>query len=85
MKRNNGDTHRTVLLENGISEWYLDGNKTKGYKWKIVNKEIYIIYERIIHVYRMNKDQTITYIAYIRDEKRTDAPKDYHYTYKRVK
>ena len=25
-----GDIHRTVLLENGISEWYLDGKKING-------------------------------------------------------
>ena len=80
-----GDIHRAVLAKNGISEWYLEGKKTKEYKWKIVKEEIHIIYNFIIHVYRINKDQTITYIAYIRDEKRTDAPKDYRYTYKRIK
>ncbi len=79
-----GDIHRAVFTKNGISEWYLDGKKTKEYKWIIVEGEIHIIYEFITHVYRFNKAKGITYIAYIRDEERTDAPKDYHYTYKQI-
>ena len=79
-----GDAFKHVLLENGIGEWYLDGKKEQEYKWIIVNGEIHAE-DDDIYVYRINKDQTITYIAYIRDEKRTDAPKDYHYTYKRMK
>ena len=82
-KRENGDTLKRVFLENGVSEWYLRGGQG-GDKWSIVNGEIHAE-DDDIYVYRINKDQTITYIAYIRDEKRTDAPKDYHYTYKRIK
>ena len=81
----NGDIHRTVLLENGISEWYLDNKKIKEYKWKIVKEEIYINKDGYIGVLRINKDKSITLISYIEDKKRTDYSKEEQSTWKKIK
>ena len=40
-----GDIHRAVLAKNGISEWYIDGKKTKEYKWIIGAPETVSIYD----------------------------------------
>ena len=79
-----GDIHRAVLLKNGVSEWYLGGKKTKEYDWRIAEGEIQIIYGFITHVYKINNSKGITYIAYIRNEERENAPKEHQITYKKL-
>ena len=76
-----------IFYTNCLFEIYNNDKKLNDdNKWSIVGNEVHIERKnRTVYVYRINKDLNITYIAYIRDEKRTDAPKDYHYTYKRIK
>ena len=72
-KREDGDTLKRVLLDTGIVEWYRNGRKGFEYKWSIVNEEIHVIDDfGLIVVWRINKDKSITEIAYIRDGKRKD-------------
>ena len=66
------DTHKTVLLENGVREWYKNGKKTGESKWSIVDGKIHIKYDSgYIRVYRINTDKSITLIADIVDGKLT--------------
>ena len=87
-KDKDGDTFRVVLLENGIVEDYKNGKKEeKEWKWEISKEgELYFIYEDVnIGVYRINKDGSITVIADILHGKRTDIPKEYQFTLKKIK
>ena len=82
------DTHRGVLLENGIFEVYENGKKEeKEGKWKISKEgELHDIYNGDIFVFRINKDTSITLIAEInKDGKRVDLPKEKQITVKRIK
>ena len=85
--KEDGDTFITVLLENGIVEDYKNGKKEEDWKWEISKEgELYFIYEDVeIGVYRINKDGSITVIADISDGKRTDIPKEYQFTLKKIK
>ena len=75
---------RLVLLENGITEAYLNGKKYDG-KWKIVDGEIHTD-DGDIGVWRINKDRSITHIANIdKDGKRKEIPKGEQTTFKRIK
>ena len=82
-----GNTKRIVILESGICEWYANGKKEREEaKWKIVNGEIHFTDEDgIIDVMRINPDDSLTFIAYIRDGKRTDEPKENQTTLKKIK
>ena len=81
-----GHTYQFVFLKNGIVEWYLNGINKREYKWSIVDGEIHGIYDSgEIGVHRINPDKSITLIASIVDEKRTDWPKDKQETYKKIK
>ena len=81
-----GDTHKYVLLENGILEWYVNGKKTRELKWKIVKEEIHVKYDSgWIDVYRINQDKSITLIGKIKDGKREDLPNAWQPTFKRIK
>ena len=82
-----GATKR-VFLKNGIVENYEAGKKRRDYKWKIVNKGLHVKGNfGTVFIYRINKDKSITYIAYISDGKRIDLPKiaQEQYTYKYIK
>ena len=85
--KEDGDTFITVLLENGIVEDYKNGKKEEEWKWEISKEgELYFIYEDVnIGVYRINKDGSITVIADILHGKRTDIPKEYQFTLKKIK
>ena len=81
-----GDTHKYVLLENGILEWYVNGKKTRELKWKIVKEEIHVKYDSgWIDVYRINQDKSITLIGKIKDGKRTDYPKEKQEAWRKIK
>jgi len=83
-----GDTYRSVLLENGIVESYKNGKKREEEgKWKISKEgELHDIYNGDIFVFRINKDTSITLIAEInKDGKRVDLPKEKQITVKRIK
>ena len=84
-----GDTYRSVLLENGIVESYKNGKKREEEgKWKISKEgELHDTYSNgNIFVFRINKDRSITSIARIlKDGKRRDLPKQRQFTYKKIK
>ena len=81
--------YRAVLLENGIWEDYLNGEKgDREAKWKITKEgELQTTYsDGGIIVCRINKDGSITDIAYIpKDGKRVDLPKEDQDTFKKIK
>ena len=82
-----GVTYKEVLLDNGIREWYYNGNKKAGAKWSIVKGEIHVkTNSGDIDVWRINKDKNITRIAWIgKDGEREDMRKEEQFTYKRIK
>ena len=81
-----GKTLKWVFLDNGIVERYSDGKKQREFKWSIVDGELHIDYGfRETHVWRINKDKSMTVIAEIADGKRTDIPKEDQRTFKRLK
>ena len=82
------DTHRGVLLENGIFEVYENGKKEeKEGKWKISKEgELHVTRYDDVYVYRINKDGSVTQISYIpKDGKRKDIPKEGQDTLKKIK
>jgi len=76
-----------VLLENGVMEWNENGRIEAETKWKIENGELhyYDVDVRIVEVLRINPDGSVTYIASIIGEIRTDTPKEHQYTFKKIK
>ena len=91
-KDEDGDTRKWAFLDNGIVERHSDGKKQREFKWSIVDGEIHIIDENgNIGVLRINahaagkSPKSITRIASIdRDGKRTDMPKEFQQTYKKI-
>ena len=81
------NTYKSVFLENGVDERYLNGKKGGELKWSIVDGEIHI--ERIpawIAVYRINPDKSITRIATIlRGSPQMDLSKENQFTFKKIK
>ena len=93
-------THKLVFLENGVlrdlgptspafglvvPSFQLAANKKGEHKWSIVDGEIHVYDSVFIHVFRINEDRSITYIAMIRDGKRKDLTKEQQLTLKRIK
>jgi len=93
--KKDGDTYRGVLLENGISEGYINGKKYEEGKWRISKEgEMHLsnspvrgsVAKGYTEVCRINKDGSITLIAVIpKDGKRTDIPKENQFTSKKIK
>ena len=85
--------HKFVFLENGTAEGYSNGKKREAEsKWIIVDGEIHIKIKEThrveggIYVLRINKDDSITRIAFVdKDEKQKDIPKEYQVPLKRIK
>ena len=88
-EKQDGDTYRLVLLENGIVESYKNGKKREEEgKWKISKEgELHDTYSNgNIFVFRINKDGSITLIARIdADGKRKEAPKEHQIPHKKIK
>ena len=82
-----GLVRKDVYLANGNFEDYLDGEKQEEGKWKVVDGELHVEGETfVVLVSRINKDGSITDIAYIpKDEKRVDLPKEDQDTWKKIK
>ena len=73
------------FLENGITEMYRNGEKRNDAKWSISNGELHVVRDYgEIHVFRINKDKSITEIALIKDKKRSDWPYEVN-TLKKIK
>jgi len=65
---------KTVFLENGKSECWMNGQKTEELTWKLVENEIHVFYlGGVTNVYIMKWNGNLTYVAYIEDGKRTGA------------
>ena len=74
--KNDGGSAKFVLIDNGTVELYLDDKKGEaGGTWGIVDGDIHIG-DKVVGVWRINKDKSITCIAKIEDGKRIDFPKD---------
>ena len=86
--KEDGNTERVVLLDNGIMELYKNGKKDEVEpKWSISKEgEIHATdSEGDIFIFRINKDGSITIIARIgRDGEREDYPKNRQTTFKRI-
>ena len=84
--KKDGFTFRVVLLENGIVEVYNNGKKEEDDgKWKIIDGELHANDGISVGVLRINKDNSITYIARIKDSKREEVPKEYQVPLKKIK
>ena len=84
--KKDGFTFRVVLLENGIVEFYNNGEKEEDDgKWKIIDGELHANDGISVGVLRKNKDNSITYIARIKDSKREEVPKEYQVPLKKIK
>ena len=81
-----GVTGKQVYLDNGVYEQYLNGKKVLDSKWSIVDGEIHVEWgsggQRVC---RINPDKSITFIAQIRNGKRTDLTKENQWTAKKIK
>ena len=78
-KDKNGITFKDVFLDNGVREYYINGKKLEREdKWSIVKGEIHVKFDSgDIDVWRINKDKSITRIAWMnKDGKRTDREVD---------
>ena len=82
-----GLVRKDIYLANGKFEDYLDGEKQEEGKWKVVDGELHVEGETfVVLVSRINKDGSITDIAYIpKDGKRVDLPKEDQDTWKKIK
>ena len=83
-QKEDGNTYKSVYLDNGILESYANGKKQESeFKWSIVDGEIHVNYNNgCEEVYRINKDKSITRIAIIEDGERAEFPKEEQHTYK---
>ena len=87
--KEDGNTERVVLLDNGIMELYKNGKKEdRDGKWKITKEgELQVtIADGGIIVFSINKDGSITAIAEItKDGEREDYPKGLSRALKKIK
>jgi hypothetical protein len=86
-KKTAGISFRLVLLENGVCEAYRNGKKRTA-KWSISENGEFHVDESgdgSIGVSRINKDSSLTYIAYILNGKRTDVTENFQTTFKKIK
>jgi len=81
-------TSQIILLENGAGEYYENGMRGRGAgsKWSIVNGEIHVKDAIEGTVFRINKDKSITLIAFYDHGKRIDFKAvSLLHTYKKLK
>ena len=86
--KEDGNTERVVLLDNGIMELYKNGKKDEvEHKWSISKEgEIHATdSEGDIFIFRINKDGSITAVARIDKDGRDDKPKEKQRTFKKIK
>jgi len=84
-KHEDGDIGRTVFLENGVWQGFSNDKKDGEGKWNVVDGEIHVTTRHKEMVLRINKDGSITFIAYIsKDGKRKEAPKEKQTTFKKI-
>ena len=84
--KDDGDVVKLVLLENGKSDRWLNGEKVNDGTWKIVEKEVHVVLGLETAVFKVKPNGDLTWIAYILEgEKRTDEPKEDQFTFKKLK
>ena len=82
-----------VLLENGKSEHWVNGEKKGEATWKLVEKEVHVLGRKRLffgdgedaRVYKIEPNGDLTWIANIRDGKREDVPIGEQFTFKKIK
>ena len=88
-----GYTGKSVFLDNGVHEYYVNGKKQGEHKWTIVNEEIVVKYPSGSGaVFRVDVEvrlgiprvRSITKIEYIDNGKRTDWPKEKQGTWEKI-
>jgi hypothetical protein len=83
-------TIKSVLLETGKVEIFLNGEKYAEYTWKIVEKEVHILFLNIVGkkssvVFKIEPNGDLTQVAEIAYGKREDTPKNAQTTIKKLK
>ena len=86
-------TVKLVLLENGKSEHWVNGEKKGEATWKLVEKEVHVLGRKRLffgdgedaRVYKIEPNSDLTWIANIRDGKREDVPIGEQFTFKKIK
>ena len=86
-------TVKLVLLENGKSEHWVNGEKKGEATWKLVEKEVHVLGRKRLffgdgedaRVYKIEPNGDLTWIANIRGGKRKDVPIEEQFTFKILK
>ena len=78
-----GNILRMVFLENGDFENYKNNEKTHSFTWKIVDGKIYVQDELGEGVWVVDKDSSITRVAYLIDGKSQEWAAQNQETYKK--
>ena len=84
---------KLVLLENGKSEHWVNGEKKGEATWKLVEKEVHVLGRKRLffgdgedaRVYKIEPNGDLTWIANIRGGKREDVPIKEQFTFKKLK
>ena len=79
------DSVKLVLLENGTIELYENGVKRDEGPLKIVVEEVHADFKISTKVFRIEQNGDLTFIARIKDGKRTPQSKEYQTTWKKLK
>ena len=86
-------TVKLVLLENGKSEHWVNGEKKGEATWKLVEKEVHVLGRKRLffgdgedaRVYKIEPNGDLTWIANIRGGKRKVVPIEEQFTFKKLK
>ena len=82
------------FMQNGVADHYANGRKSASYKWGIVRGEIHMYDSnklpatdgtRLIDIWSINQDGSLTTVAYIKNGIRKDFTLDRRHTFKKVK
>ena len=76
---------KKVFLENGTAVWYVQDEKLWESKWKIVGKEVHVGDEQSSQVYKIEPNGDLTGMAWIKDGKRLETPKEKQHIFKILK
>ena len=76
---------KKVFLENGTAVWYVQDEKLWESKWKIVGKEVHVGDEQSSQVYKIEPNGDLTKMAWTKDGKRLETPKEKQTTWKKLK
>ena len=86
--KEDGDTWRLILLDNGVTKSYVNGEKGGESNWKIVDGVMHVEEENasVIRIFRINKNGSLTEIAGIDiDGKQKDLSNEEQKTLKKTR